>query len=268
VVWQQQVDGIPVFESVLVANTTAAGELISLSSQFVPEPQRAADRGTPNRAAKAKPAINAENALRRAATNVAEPVVEVLAIDEAAAGTLRQRFNLKPLPDEATAELVWVPLNGDALRLCWMVELTRREFSERFRFIVDSENGEILVRRKLTLDASEVVYNVFTSDSPSPLSPGYLLPTNAQPPFVERQLLTISNVNATASPLGWVNPGELDPRGNNVDARLDRDADNRPDLPRVQGTLDASNRLVFDFPLESRAPSGRPRRGPPRRACR
>ena len=51
VVWQQEVDGIPVFESMLVAHTTKRGELINVSSGFVPDPVAAADAGTSNRAA-------------------------------------------------------------------------------------------------------------------------------------------------------------------------------------------------------------------------
>ena len=34
---------------------------------------------------------------------------------------------------------------------------------------IDAETGEILVRRKLTVEVSEVLYRVYTSDSPSPL---------------------------------------------------------------------------------------------------
>jgi hypothetical protein len=40
VVWEQQVDGIPVFEGVFMAHTTKRGELVSLASQFVPEPEK------------------------------------------------------------------------------------------------------------------------------------------------------------------------------------------------------------------------------------
>src|SRR5207244_10197645 len=58
-VWQQMLDGIPVFESVLIGNTTKRGELVSLSSQFLPNPAAAADAGTPNRAAiRMAPAIS------------------------------------------------------------------------------------------------------------------------------------------------------------------------------------------------------------------
>ncbi|MGA2852642.1 MAG: hypothetical protein ABSE90_00720, partial [Verrucomicrobiota bacterium] len=50
VVWEQQVDGIAVFEGVLISHTTSKGELVNISSQFVPDPDGAATRGTPNRA--------------------------------------------------------------------------------------------------------------------------------------------------------------------------------------------------------------------------
>src|SRR5436189_189708 len=42
VVWEQQVDGIPVFESVLISHTTANGELVNISSQFMADPEQAA----------------------------------------------------------------------------------------------------------------------------------------------------------------------------------------------------------------------------------
>lgn len=258
VAWEQQVDGIPVFDSVLVANTTARGELISISSLFVPGPDQAADRGTPNRAAKVRaPSVNAERALRLAAANLGEEISELTpSVERPAARTLKQNFKLKPLPGDASAGLVWLPLDGDTLRLCWDVELSRREFSERFRLLIDAETGEVLVRRKLTVEVSEVLYRVYTSDSPSPLSPGFAFPTNSQPTNVARPLLIISNLNATASPLGWINDGVMETRGNNVDAHLDRDADDRPDLPRPQATLDANNRRVFDFPIDfSKSPT-------------
>ncbi|HWN96061.1 MAG TPA: M36 family metallopeptidase [Methylomirabilota bacterium] len=259
VVWEQQVDGIPVFDSVLVAHTTARGELISLSSQFLPEPERAADRGTPNRVAKAHaPTISAERALRSAAENVGEEIAELSAVEAKTPQKTRgQQFTAKPLPGEASASLVWLPLDGDTLRLCWEVELNRREFAERFRFVIDAETGEVIVRRKLTVEVSEVLYRVYTSDSPSPLSPGPAFPTNIQPPHVPRSLLSISNIVPTASPLGWIADGVMETRGNNVDAHLDRDDDDRPDLPRVQGTITnwvdgavTNSQRIFDFPID------------------
>src|SRR5262245_35022955 len=49
VVWQQELDGLPVFEGLLIGHTTKNGELVSLSSRFVVDLGPAADRGTPNR---------------------------------------------------------------------------------------------------------------------------------------------------------------------------------------------------------------------------
>ncbi len=252
VAWEQEVDGIPVFDSIFVANTTARGELISISSLFVPTPDKAADRGTPQRALKSKaPVWNAERAVRASAADVGESVTEVSPLDARTAGrTLKQTFRVKPLPGEARASLVWFPLDGDTLRLCWEVELTRREFNERFKLLVDAETGEVLLRRKLTVEVSEVLYRVYTSDSPSPFSPTYAFPTNTQPPMVPRQLLAISNLNATASPLGWLNDDTFETRGNNVDARLDRDGDDRADLPRIVATNAPNGRRVFDFPID------------------
>ena len=48
VVWEQQVDGIPVFEGVLAAHTTKKGELAVVSSHFLADPKAAAAIGTPH----------------------------------------------------------------------------------------------------------------------------------------------------------------------------------------------------------------------------
>src|SRR5213075_927117 len=42
VVWEQQLDGIPVFEAVLMSHTTKRGELVSISSQLVADAPSAA----------------------------------------------------------------------------------------------------------------------------------------------------------------------------------------------------------------------------------
>ncbi|MDB6110176.1 MAG: Peptidase fungalysin, partial [Pedosphaera sp.] len=39
VVWEQSVDGVPVFEALLIAHTTRQGELVSIGSQFVVNPR-------------------------------------------------------------------------------------------------------------------------------------------------------------------------------------------------------------------------------------
>jgi len=35
VVWEQQVDEIPVFEAIFISHTTSKGELVNIASQFI-----------------------------------------------------------------------------------------------------------------------------------------------------------------------------------------------------------------------------------------
>ena len=250
VVWEQQLDDIAVFEGVLIAHTTKAGELVNLCSLFVPDAPQAANRGVPNRAAlQAAPAITAALAIAKAAQNIGEKVEgdQVVSLAEAAAGgEKRQPFKAPGLPGATEAQLVWLPMNPDTLRLCWDVILTSGSRGEMFRVLVDVETGEVLVRHCLTAYLSDASFRVFTSDSPSPFSPGHPTPLTNQPPLVPRQLITWPALNATASPNGWINDSDNETRGNNVDAHLDRNNDNQPDLPRPQG----SPNRVFDFPMD------------------
>src|SRR5256885_2342027 len=70
-IWEQTLDDLPVFEALLTGHVTRQGELLSISSRFVPDAVRAADQGTPNRAGLiASPTISAVEAVVRAAANL------------------------------------------------------------------------------------------------------------------------------------------------------------------------------------------------------
>jgi Fungalysin metallopeptidase (M36) len=112
--------------------------------------------------------------------------------------------------------------------------------------LVDTRTREVLLRRNLTCYISDATYRVFTSDSPSPFSPGHPTPLTSQPPFFNRELLTLSALDTNASPAGWINDGGNETLGNNVDAHTDLEDDDFPDLPRPHG----SPFRVFDFPLD------------------
>jgi uncharacterized repeat protein (TIGR01451 family) len=240
ILWEQQVDDIPVFEGVMLGHLTAQGELASLSSHFIADPIRAADLGTPNRAAlRLQPAITALQAVIIAADNLGEALlpVEVRPLTAVPQGPeLRQGFKAGTLPDVAEVRLTWLPLDESSLRLCWEVALTRHAGGERHRLLVDAQTGEIWMRHRLTVYLQAASYRVYTGDSPTPRSPSWSSPTNTQPPVVPRELITLAALDTNASPLGWIADGENQIRGNNVDAHLDRNADNEPDLPRPQGT--------------------------------
>lgn len=246
-VWQQEVDGIDVYEGVVIGHVTADEELVSVSSQFVPDAGQAANNGTPNRAVlQAAPTVDAVQAVILAAGNLEEEITREEVSDSGGDEPSSFQFKAGRLPGEATAKLVWLPLSRTSLRLCWQVEITRRLGGERFRLLIDAATGEVLLRRQLTVYLANATYNVFTSDSPSPLSPGHSTPSTNQPPLVSRSLVTLSALNTNASPVGWIHDGENETRGNNVDAHLDRNADDSPDLPRPRG----NPFRVFDFPMD------------------
>ncbi|HKW28451.1 MAG TPA: M36 family metallopeptidase, partial [Verrucomicrobiae bacterium] len=250
VVWEEQVDGIRIFEAVLISHTTARGELVNLGSQFVGDAGKAADRGTTNRAVvEAAPAITAPQAVALAAVNIGDDLKPEQAMPTAtpeAGAEKKQKFTAPGLRGETEAKLIWLPMDGQTLRLCWDVILTSRTRDEMFRVLVDVQTGEVLLRHCLTDYLSDASYRVFTSDSPSPFSPGYATPVTNQPPLVARSLVIFPALDTNASPAGWINDGGNETLGNNADAHADRNADDLPDLPRPQG----APFRVFDFPMD------------------
>src|SRR5205823_2460275 len=116
------------------------------------------------------------------------------------------------------AELVWLPLNANAMRLCWQVIVSSKSRGEMFLSMIDADTGEVIIRRCLTNYLTNSTYNVYTSDSPSPFSPGYQVPGNpAQPPIIPRTLVTFPALNTNASPNGWIDDTVNETMGNNVD---------------------------------------------------
>lgn len=256
VVWEQHLDDIPIFDATMISHVTQREELVSLSSRFMADPVLASASQYPNRAATvAAPRVSAREAVGHALKDLGEAASteQILESGGAAEGASKlQRFTAPGCNGNPEASLVWLPVARGKLRLCWNVLLARHEGGDTYRLVVDATTGEVWVRRRMTVDLEPASYRVFTSDSPSPFSPGYPAPSTAQPPLVPRSLITLSALDTNASPNGWINDGDLETRGNNVDAHADRNADDRPDLPRPQATAGR----VFDFPLDlTQAPS-------------
>ncbi|MDB6020018.1 MAG: Peptidase fungalysin [Pedosphaera sp.] len=239
VVWEQQLDNIPLFETLLVSHTTKNGELVDISSYFLPDPAGAANAENHNRAAlQAKPTVTAPQAVAYAAQNLGEAlgVDKVQAINAEAEGAEKhQRFKAGPLLGDSDARLVWLPMNRGALRLCWQVILMSRVRNEMFLILIDARTGAALVRHSLTENISDASYRVFTTESPTPFCPGYATPNSTQPATVARVLVVTNAYDTTASPNGWINDGDNETVGNNVDAHLDHNADGQPDVPRPRG---------------------------------
>ena len=255
-VWQQTLDDIPVFEGLLTGHVTRNDELVSLSSQFVPNVAKAADAGTPNRTSLvAQPAVPAAQAVVQAASNagVALAAKSLTQVEPPQGSEAKQTFRSADLPGAVSVRYVWLPMNPDSMRLCWQIIFGVPQSVEHYLTLVDAATGEVLVRHSLTQHIQDASYNVFTSDSPSPFSPGWPTPNSGQPPLTNRTLVTLSALDTNASPMGWVPDGTAPvTTGNNADAflwrQLNADATGNyiPDKPRPQ----ADTNRVFDFPMD------------------
>jgi len=247
-VWAQQLDGIPVFEAVLLAHVTRRGELVNIESHLLADPAEAADAaGTNHSVLESAPPVLAARAIANAAQTLGVTIdpAALASVATAAGAEKRQQFSAPGFVGAIEASLVWLPVSDTAMRLCWDVTLRPRERDETSRVLVDAQTGEALLRRCQTVCLSDASYRVFTSDSPSPFSPGWSTPNAGQPPQVSRALVVTSAVDAVASPNGWIDDTNNTTLGNNVDAHLDRDANNVPD----PGSRPVGSPFrVFDFP--------------------
>ena len=249
-VWQQQLDGIDVFHATLMGHVTKEGELVNLATYFVPNPAGAADAGVKNRSAlQSVPTITVRQAAELAAASVGD---SGLKFDQFAATEVVTGANQHQTLHAAAAakgdidtRLVWLPMNGTSMRLCWQIILTSGSRDEMFQILVDAETGDIMYRHCLTNYLTDATYNIYPSDSPAPWTPGPATPVTTQAAQVQRVLITTNAFNTTASPLGWINDGGNTTTGNNVDAYTDHSGMDTPD-PRPQG----NPARTFDFPLD------------------
>lgn len=242
---QQHADGIEVYRGQIQAHFTSAGELIQTDGELAPQLGQALNTG--------EPTLPASEAVRTAAASLGIVVQSPLyPIEGAKDADQRTRFaRISELGDETRVRLQFLPIARHAARLVWNVLLWDRTSPNVYRILVDAEMNEVLLRTNMTRYQSQPsTFRVFTSDSPSPFSPGSPSPKQFQPPLESRVLVT-NLPDPMLSPNGWISDGGTTTTGNNVDAYLDLDGNNVPD----PGTLDDQGRPVslnrtFDFPLD------------------
>ncbi|MGC8828891.1 MAG: M36 family metallopeptidase [Verrucomicrobiia bacterium] len=251
VIWQQTFKNIPIFEAITKAHITKNGDLVNIFTLFVKNPEDAAGAGLKNyEQVLQNPIITAEGAIVKAAIDVGEDAANINGINlfsQPVGFDKRQKLTAPQfLKGEADARLVWFPINDSTLRLSWQTIIVGKKSNQMFLHIIDAENGKTLVRRNLTSNISDVSYRVYVKESPSPFTPGHPVPMTNQPPYVARMLVITAAANTNASPNGWINDADNETLGNNVDAHLDWNDDDQPDLPRPQG----NPFRVFDFPID------------------
>ncbi|HEV8113743.1 MAG TPA: M36 family metallopeptidase [Planctomycetota bacterium] len=231
--FQQQIGGIDLLGAELRANVTRHGELMNVSSTMLPRPE--------GDFAPSPVVLTPLRAIQEAARSIG---VEVGADPASSFRT--------DLP--VTTELAYFPLARDEIRAAWKVFLPEIGVGNDYEIVVDATDGRILARRNFLQFAvggtQNLSLNVYTSDSPAPGSPGNSTPNGHQFPFVPRRFATITPASVPQSPNSWIDDGDNDTQGNNVDAHLDLDADDVPDLPRPRGVPFR----VFDFPQDNALP--------------
>lgn len=248
-VWQQTHQGIPVFDALLVSHITGKGELVSVADQFLPDVVRATEGSAAKLAAGAAP-ISAARALVLAAKSAGVELTEgQITVTRGPEGP--EQYQVLESPEMAVPaynKLVWLPMGPDSARLCWRVVANVRPV-ERYLMVIDSESGEILVRRSLTIRFKDISFNVYTNDSPSPFSPGHLVVSNQQPVRVPPVVVKTSALDTNASPFGWINDTDTTISGNNAAAFLDRDLNFAADGPLLNGGVDRN--FEYDANLDN-----------------
>ena len=255
VIWQQQLDGIPVFAATVIGNITRRGELVSVSSHFLPDIAKSSGLEPTQRSElESAPPISARQAVANALTNIGENITVDAVTTNSSVSTgpgKQQAFAADTLFGGARVSLVWLPMSRTSVRLCWLIYMSKRSSLEVFRTLVDAFSGEVLVQQNLTCSYADATYRVYTSDSPAPGTPGLQVPgsnqgINLNTPEVEcvdPQLISMPALSALASPQGWIRDYDNLTLGNNVDTSLNRVAKIPNPTPRPQG----APFRVFDF---------------------
>lgn len=271
-VWQEELQGIPVEGAMLVAHIGKDGALLSISDST---PRIALPKGT------VIPGINAETALERAVASTGGLAAQVVVTTAARAQDLTQKQSLQArgVKGAAHTRLRW-KVQNQAPVLSWQVIVTSESDDLMRSVFVDAASGLVLSSQVLTVqerwsagEKSSTARTVsaekqqsggfsaggplplsatalqlrcygWPNESPRPMFPGSTTVNPPLPATVSRLLVDPSSLMVLGSPLGWVEQDRT--KGNNVFAYLDANDDDVPDALTVQGS---GNPLTFDFPM-------------------
>ena len=235
--FEQRLNGLPVFQGLVRGGFTAKGELARITGPIAPI--------LDNPSLEVSPHLSAAQAVSMAAANVGWNV-EAGTLIQKSAGEKQVTFARGTMSDDAKAWLLYFPFREGVVRLAWATEIWGDP--DAFLILLDAQDGTVLFRKNLTnYQTQPASYNVFTGDSPAPMSPSTVLPgSGTQAPYVAPTLLTLIGIESpnTFNNLGWItdgaNAGNGWTDGNNVQAGIDRDRIAGVDAP-VSGVNRAFN---------------------------
>jgi len=145
--FQQQVNGIEVFQCEYAIHLDRHGSVIAASGELIPEASRSINL--------ARPRLPAAESLRRAAAFADAEIRGVLRLRKQATGKSQSQVfsnedGANVFAREVEARLVYFPLSGDQLRLAWEFILWKKETPDTYLIVVDAERGSLLYRYNLT----------------------------------------------------------------------------------------------------------------------
>ena len=189
---QQTLNGIDIIGAELRANFTRNGELINISSTLLPLATKRADNVT----------VSPEDAVRTAASNIGASITAPLKKKYAAEDQWIRFSDTGDFLGTPMTKRMYFPMSRDLVRPVWVTVLPELGTANVYEITVDALDSSVLYRRNRTNYQSEnSSYRVYTSDSPSPFSPGSATPDGFQPPTVSRTLSTL--IHTMPWPLPW-----------------------------------------------------------------
>jgi uncharacterized protein (TIGR03437 family) len=233
---QQQIDGIEVFQGELAVHLAKTGEIVSLSGEALPN---VADLANAR-----KPHLNAAEALRLASADAEAELNETVTLKAQPSGIDQKQVFDRAIgfSRDVEARLVYFPLAHNQVRLAWQFTLWMQETPDVYLMLIDAEKGSVLFRYNQTsYDENPLKPHgqVFTKDSPlssvpyttstPPLAPREDLPFRATP-FNGTEIFPVSDPHYD----WWTGRPGNNLISNNTSTALDRDANNQPDLPRLE----------------------------------
>lgn len=230
---RQMVAGLEVVQGDINIHITKRGEVICAGGGFVPGLKALSDSGRLLR----RPYLPADEAVRRAAVILginthSDPQV-ISETDEGEKLTIAAKgVSL----DDIRAELQYVPTENGSAKLSWGLVIRTPDGHHWYDLGIDAETGELLSQADWVYRDS---YTVVAMPSEHP-NDGFMR--------------TVTNpADLLASPFGWHDTNGVagaeftDTRGNNVDAHLDRNAD---DVADPGSRPDGGPGLDFNTPFD------------------
>jgi hypothetical protein len=220
--FEQQVNGVRVFDSEMLFIIDLDGRVLSQSGSFIPE----AERRAPARESQLTPEQALQIAAEACGSRLTAPIT--VARDRLPS---RQRviFSSDEVDDRSEASLAYYPVSREEIRLAYQVLLYGVPSAiDSYLVLVDANNSQVLRRESLTFSADSPRGLVFTKENPTISG--------------NREMVMFTGVEPV-SPKGWVSDTRTE--GNNTRVFYNPDAQTNGG-ESIEANADGS----FDFPLD------------------